>query len=198
MKMNSTVLVVDGGGRGTALIDAYARSKWVSKILAVPGNDLMKTHTRKSIKTYPKIKTTDVLEILKICKKEKVDLVDVAQDNAVEVGLVSKLNEIGISVVGPTKESGQIEWDKAWSRSFMKRYKIPSPSFKICFSEDEGEKFIKSFKNQKWVIKASGLAEGKGVIVAKNKKEASAAIKEMKNFKNAGKTFLIEQFLDGE
>src|SRR4029079_13616029 len=98
MKRNNTVLVVDGGGRGAALCNAYAKSRYVQKIIVTPGNDLIPRSIKKEVKCYPQVKTTDVLEILTICKEEQVTLVDVAQDSAVEKGLVDLLLENGFTV----------------------------------------------------------------------------------------------------
>lgn len=195
--MRKTVLVVDGGGRGAALVHKYAQSKAVGKIIAVPGNDLMEVNTKKQVQIFPNLKTTSTLEILEICKKENVDLVDVAQDNAVEIGLVDKLIKRGFNVVGPTRLAGQIEWDKAWARRFMKKYKIHHPKFKICKSQKEGINFVKKH-NRSWFVKASGLAEGKGAIPAENTMEAIKAIKQMAAFGKAGETFVIEEWLKGE
>ncbi|MDP3955319.1 MAG: phosphoribosylamine--glycine ligase [bacterium] len=193
-----TVLVVDGGGRGAALVDKYARSKKVGKILVVPGNDLMQINTKKPVVTYQHLKTTSVPEILKICKKEKVDLVDVAQDNAVEAGLVDRLVESGINAFGPTRKAGQIEWDKAWARDFMRKYKIPYPEYYIFASEKAGIEFVKSKPNKQWFVKASGLAEGKGAIPASNVLEAISAIRQMKKFGKSGEIYLLEEWLIGE
>lgn len=197
--MNSkTILVIDGGGRGSVLVDKYAQSQHVGRILAVPGNDLMGQLTKKPVKIFPKIKTTDIKSILTICQKSKVDLIDVAQDDAVAVGLVDELQEQGFPVFGPTKKAGQLEWDKAWAREFMKRFKIPSPKFKICTSQKEGRQFVSSQKENEWFIKASGLAAGKGSLHTANNKEAIDRISQMKNFGQAGQTFLIEECLAGE
>lgn len=192
-----TILVVDGGGRGFCLVDKYLRSKWVGKVLAVPGNDLMKTLS-KNVFTFKNLKTTSVKEILEIAQKHRVDLVDVAQDNAIEAGLVNELNKNNIPVVGPTKEVGQIEWDKAYSREFMKRYDIPHPKFRVCSSQKEGADIVKKNSKGRWFIKAAGLAEGKGALAAKDKSEAIEKIKRMKKFGESGKTFLIEEWLEGE
>lgn len=192
---NKTVVVIDGGGRGSALVDAYLSSKNVNKVIAIPGNDLM---VKKNVTIFPEFKTTDIKDIVTICKKEKADLVDVAQDDAVAVGLVNKVNKEGINTFGPTKEAGRIEWDKAWARLFMKKSKIPSPTFKICKSQKEGISFIKNKKDSQWFIKASGLAAGKGALFAENNKDALAKIKQMKSFGTAGKTYLIEECLTGE
>lgn len=197
MALGSTVLVIDGGGRSAALVDKYLQSPHVKKALAIPGNDLMRVG-QKSVQIFPGVKTTDIENIKKICKKYKVDLVDVAQDDAVAAGVTDDLAKEGINVFGPTKAAGQIEWDKAWSRDFMKKNKIPAPTYKICTSQDEGIKFIKSQKESEWFVKASGLAAGKGALHAKDNKEALAKIREMRNFGKAGETFLIEKCLKGE
>lgn len=193
-----TVLIVDAGGRGSALVDKYGQSKKVGKILVVPGNDLMQINTKKKVITFPNLKTTSIKEILEICKKEKVDLADVAQDNAVEKGLVDGLIKIGILVVGPSRLAGQIEWDKAWAREFMSKYKIPSPKFYTFTSQNKGLDFVKKHPSKKWFVKASGLAEGKGAIPASNINEAIAAIKEMTKFGSSGETYLLEEWLIGE
>lgn len=193
-----TVLVVDGGGRGSALVDKYAQSREVKRIIAVPGNNLMGINTDKPVQIYPQLKTTSVPEIIEICQKEDVNLVDVAQDNAVEAGLVDKLQAMGISVVGPTRAAGQIEWSKAWAREFGERQSIPQPSFKICLSQREGIDYLKSQPDQPWFVKASGLAEGKGALPASNNKEAIERVLEMERFKEAGKVFLVEKWLRGD
>lgn len=194
----NTILIVDAGGRGATLVDKYAQSEHVGRVLAVPGNDLMKINTDKPVLTYPQIKTTSIPEILEICQREGVNLVDVAQDNAVEAGLVDALTKKGVYTVGPTRNAGQIEWDKAWSREFGKRHKIPQPNFRICLTQQEGFSYINSQQNQPWFIKASGLAEGKGALPARNNQEALEKIKEMERFKDAGRIFLIEEWLRGD
>lgn len=193
----ATVLVIDGGGRGSVLVDKYLQSPKVGKVLACPGNDLMQ-NAAKAVETFPDVKTTDIKNIIKIAKENSVDLVDVAQDDAVAAGVVDVLLRNGICAFGPTKAAGQIEWDKAWARNFMKKNKIPSPKFKICKSQKQGVDYISSQKDAEWFIKASGLAAGKGAIYAKNNKEAIRAISQMKSFGKGGETFLVEQCLYGE
>ncbi len=197
-KNKITVLVIDGGGRGSALVDKYSQSNLVKQIIAIPGNDLMAFNLKKPIKTYSQIKTTDIPEIIKICHQEKIDLIDVAQDNAIAAGLVDELTKQNFSTIGPTKLAGQIEWDKSWSRDFMKKYQIPSPQYYVFHNKKDGFKFLNQKKDQLWFIKASGLAEGKGVIPANNNNEAKAAIKEMTRFGNSGQTYLLEDWLIGE
>jgi phosphoribosylamine--glycine ligase len=195
----NTVLIVDGGGRGAALVDKYAQSDQVEKIIAVPGNDLMSVNAAgKPVEIYPQLKTTSVSEIVEICEKKGVNLADVAQDNAVEAGLVDALTKRGIPTVGPSRDAGLVESNKAWSRKFGDRAEIPQPFFKICLSQREGVSFIRSQPDQPWFIKASGLAGGKGALPARDNKEALERIKEMERFKEAGEVFLIEKWLRGD
>jgi len=193
----ATILVIDGAGRGAVLVDKYSQSSHVIKILAIPGNDLMLAN-QKPVKIFPQIKTTNIKSIIKIAKDQKVNFVDVAQDDAVASGLVDALQKEGINVFGPARAAGQIEWDKAWARNFMKKFKIPSPEFEICKSQKEGINFIKKQKDAEWFIKASGLAAGKGALYAKNNRQAIEKIHQMKDFGKAGQTYLIEKSLRGE
>jgi len=187
-----TVMVVDGGGRGAALVDAYSKSPHVGRIIAVPGNDMM------NCEIHPELKTTSVKEIIELCKTEKVDLVDVAQDNAIAVGLVDELKKNKINVLGPTKAEGRIEWDKAYSRKLCHRLGIPQPEYKIFKNIDTGIDYINSQPDQSWFIKASGLAEGKGALPAKNNSEAIERIKELNRFGSAAETYLIEKWLKSD
>jgi phosphoribosylamine--glycine ligase len=198
LKSKITVLVVDGGGRGSALVDKYLQSNLVKQVIAIPGNDLMTINSPKPVKIYPQLKTTSIKEIIDICHTQKIDLVDVAQDNAVAAGLVDELIKQNIPVIGPTKSAGQLEWDKSWSRDFMKKYQIPSPKYYVFQSLKSGFDFLDKTHDQPWFIKAAGLAEGKGVIAASNNIEAKSAIKEMSRFGNSGETYLLEDWLVGE
>lgn len=190
-------MVIDGGGRGAVLVHKYSSSPYVSKIIVIPGNDLMQLNSAIPVKTYQEIKTTSIKEIIGICVKEKADLVDVAQDSAIAAGLVDELIKVGVKVVGPSRNAGRIEWDKAWARKFMEKYSIPHPKFKICKSQKEGIDFVKKNRGS-WFVKASGLAEGKGAIPAANADEAVKAIKQMEKFGSAGKIYLLEEWLIGE
>lgn len=193
-----TILIIDGGGRGATLVDKYGQSKYVDRILVVPGNDLMEINTRKPVVTFQHLKTTSVKEIIDICKKENVDLVDVAQDNAIEVGLVDELMKNGIPVIGPTRAAGQIEWDKAWARMFMAKYRITCPQFNTFTKQSLAVKYLRKQSDKRWFVKASGLAEGKGALPASNNEEAIEKVLEMERFGNAGSTFLLEDWLVGE
>lgn len=198
IKKGNTVIVIDGGGRGAALVHKYSKSSLVSKIIAIPGNDLMQLNSVIPVRIFPHLKTTSIQEILEIARKEKADLVDVAQDNAVEAGVSDALIKKGFTVVGPTKAAGQIEWDKAWARDFMKKYKLPIPAYNSFNSIDKARAYIRKNANKRFFIKAAGLADGKGVIPARNEEEALTAISQMAKFGKAGETFVIEEWLDGE
>jgi phosphoribosylamine--glycine ligase len=194
----NVVLVVDGGGRGSALVDKYSQSERVDRVIVVPGNDLMKINTDKPVETYPQLQTTSTREILEICDRDGVTLADVAQDRAVEAGLVDALTNNGVPVVGPTKRAGRIEWDKAWARIIGERYSLPQPVFKICLSAEDGFSFIDSQPSQPWFVKAAFLAEGKGAFPARNSEEARKRIIQVKELGEAGEMFLVEEWLAGD
>lgn len=196
--MKNIVAVIDAGGRGSALIDAFAKSPRVDELIAIPGNDLMQINTKKKVHTFSHLKTTSRDEILKICKEHKVAIVDVAQENAIETGVSDLLRANGFKVFGPPKSAGQIEWDKSYSREFMLKYNLPAPKFWVFNSPKKAKGFLKSQPERPFVVKASGLAEGKGVIVAANISQAIDAVSEMAKFGSSGEKFLIEEFLDGE
>lgn len=196
--MKTKVVVIDGGGRGSALIKAYAKSPLVDQLIAIPGNDLMQTLTHKKVKTFPKLKTTSIKEILEICQKEKPILIDVAQDNAVEAGLSDVLRKNGFNVIGPSKAAGQIEWDKAFSRKILQKTRANQPEFNSFSNFNEGIKYIKKSPDKPRFIKAAGLAEGKGALPAKDNNEAILRIKELSRFGKAAEIFLIEDWLIGE
>ena len=197
-RSKKSILIIGGGGRETTLVYGYGKSPAVQKIFAAPGNDLMQDVTRKPVTTFPTVKTTDVEQILSICRKQHIDLVDIAQDNAVAVGLGDALERESIPFMGPKKAAGQIEWDKAWARKFMAEHDIPHPDFQVFSDAETALRYIAQKPDQPWVVKASGLAEGKGVVIAQDRAETVAAIHEMKRFGSAGTTFLLEQFLKGE
>src|SRR3989344_1016844 len=195
----NTVLVVEGGGRGAALVDKYAQSNHVGKVIAVPCNDLMKLNTDKPVQIYPQLKTTSVKEIVYLCKQKDVDLVDVAEDRAVEAGLVDALIRKGISVVGPTRGAGRIEWDKAFARKLGFHLQLPQPGFDI-YTRDELNFALTRMdleSNKPRFIKAAFLAGGKGAKAAKDRGEAKEKIIEVTKMK-ACKVFLIEDWLEGD
>ncbi len=192
-----TVMIIDGGGRGSALVAKYAQSPFVKKIVVIPGNDLMQKISKKPVETFPLLKTSSVNEIVALCKERNVALVDVAQDNAIASKLVDLLEKEGIPVIGPSWLAGQIEWSKSFARICLLKKGIKQPFFRICHSTDEGIAFIESQPDQPWFIKADGLCEGKGSLPASNNDEACKQILALSQFGEAGKVFLIEKWLGG-
>ncbi|MBI4079064.1 MAG: phosphoribosylamine--glycine ligase [Candidatus Levybacteria bacterium] len=191
------ILVIGSNGREHALAEAYAKSKKVNNVVMTPGNGLT-DFTNKKIKNYPSVAMMDFDGIVNVCKKEKIDLVDVPQDDIIGQGFVDKFKKLGFQTFGPTQKASQIEWDKKWARAFMVKYNLPVPHFKSFTNHKEAEKYVHSLDEQVLYVKASGLIGGKGAIRAENKKEAVAAIRQMAEFGKAGETFLIEECLVGE
>jgi phosphoribosylamine--glycine ligase len=195
-KTETIVAITDAGGRGAALVEAYAKSSNVDRLFAFPGNDWMqKRATTKPVETFPDLKLTSVDEITDICMRRGVSLADVCQDNAVAVGTVNSLRESGILTIGPTKEAGQLEWSKAYAREIAAAAGVPQPDFQVFDSAKAGLDYIYNLSEiDKWV-KADGLAEGKAALPVRNRDEAIKAIAQMSQFGEVGKRFLIEDWL---
>jgi phosphoribosylamine--glycine ligase len=191
------ILVIGSGGREHAIAEAYTKNKKVKKVIVAPGNDFMTT-TSPKITTATNISVFDFDTIINLAKKEKVDLVDVAQDDPLAEGLIDALQKTGIRAFGPTRDQAEIEWNKKWSRDFMKKYKLPIPAYKSFSDGKKAIAYIQSLTEQPLFIKAAGLAAGKGALRAENKKQAIDAIVAMKLFGKAGETFLIEECMSGE
>ena len=184
------VLVIAANGREHALAVAYAKSKKVNKVVMTPGNGLTDFNNPK-IKNYLNVPMMDFEGIVGVCKKEQIDLVDVAQDDVIAAGFVDKLEKLGIAAFGPTQKASQIEWDKEWARNFMEKYGLPIPRYKSFRSHDEALSYIHSNSDELVFVKAAGLALGKGVIRAENKKEAHANLAHPSfPFKKKNKNFL--------
>lgn len=191
------ILLLTANGREHALAFAYAKSKKVKKIIMIPGNGLTE-QTSTKIKNYNSVDPNNIEEIITICQKEKIDMVDVSQDDLIAKGYVDTLAQNGITAFGPTQKASQVEWDKAWSRDFMKKYRLPIPRFETFTSTKKAVSYVKNLTKQTLFIKAAGLAGGKGVIKAETKQQAIDAIETMKQFGKSGETFVIEHGLVGE
>jgi phosphoribosylamine---glycine ligase len=199
------VAITDAGGRGAALVDAYSRSPHVDRIIAFPGNDMMRfVSNGKPVETISEIrgqviKTTSRDAIIEACLERGVTLLDVCQDGAVANGTVNMARSKGLLAVGPTEEAGRIESRKDDCRALG--YRVYNgkyqPTFKIYRSQDEAIAYINALSgdNISKYVKAAGLADGKGAIGGRNKQEVIEAIKQMSRFGEAGKKFLLEDFL---
>ncbi|MCL4365774.1 phosphoribosylamine--glycine ligase [Patescibacteria group bacterium] len=191
------ILVIGQNGREHALAICYAKSKQVKKVIMTPGNGLT-DYKNPKIKNYPEVPMLDFEGIVKVCKKEKIDLVDVGQDDIIAAGYVDKFESLGIEAFGPTQKASQLEWDKQWARNFMVKYNLPIPKFRSFNNQKAAIDYVNTMPDQLLFIKATGLAFGKGVIKNLIEREAISAINQMKEFGKSGETFLIEEGLVGE
>ena len=185
--------VIGGGGREHAIVKAVKKSPLCEELYAIPGNGGME----EAVCVEADIKNID--SVLNICKEKALDYVIVAPDDPLAAGLVNVLEENGIACFGPLKEAAVIEASKAFSKDLMKKYNIPTAEYEIFKDANQAKKYLEGVSFP-MVVKADGLALGKGVIIANTKKEACEAVDEMmldKKFGESGKTVVIEEFLTG-
>ena len=188
------ILVVGGGGREHAIIKKLKESKKVEEIFALPGNGGMQTDA-----TCINIGAKETEKIVAFAKENKIDYAVVAPDDPLVLGTVNALNEVGIPCFGPTKEAAIIEGSKVFSKNLMKKYNIPTAEYEVFDDADKALKYLDTCKIPV-VIKADGLALGKGVIIAMTKAEAVDAVKQImqdKVFGASGNNIVIEEFLQG-
>lgn len=189
------VLVVGGGGREHAIIWKLAQSDKVDKIYCAPGNG--------GISALAECVPIGVMEFDKLtafAKENKIDLTVVAPDDPLAAGAVDAFEAEGLKAFGPCKAAAIIEGSKAFSKDLMKKYGIPTAAYEVFESSKDAIAYIKSQDKYPVVVKADGLALGKGVIIAKNFAEAESAVHEImddKVFGAAGGKVVIEEFLTG-
>ena len=188
------ILVVGGGGREHAVIKALSKSRRSGKIYALPGNGGI----AEDAECIP-VKATDIEGIVRVAREKKVDFAVVTPDDPLVLGCVDALEAAGIPCFGPTKDAAVIEGSKVFSKELMKKYGIPTAKSET-FSEPEAA--VAYLKNAPYpaVIKADGLALGKGVVIAQTFEEAEAAVKNMMVdhvFGASGSRILVEEFLTG-
>jgi len=189
------VLVVGSGGREHTLVWKIAQSPKVTKIYCAPGNGGI-----SKLATCVDIKATDIHAIADFAEKEKIDLTMVAPDDPLCLGLVDELEKRGLRAFGPKKDAAIIEGSKVFSKDLMKKYNIPTAAYEVFEESFLAKEYIKKQNSYPTVIKAEGLALGKGVIIAQTEEEAMAAIDEImedKKFGQAGSRVVIEEFLTG-
>ncbi len=189
------ILVIGGGGREHAIIMKLSESPKVDKIYCTPGNG--------GISRYAEcfsVGATDIDGVVSLAKELKPDMVVVAPDDPLVLGMVDALNKEGFMTFGPNKAAAIIEGSKAFSKDLMKKYNIPTAAYETFTDSDSAIAYLKAQNSYPAVIKADGLALGKGVIIAENEEAAIEAVKSMiedKKFGESGSTVVIEEFLTG-
>lgn len=188
------IAVIGGGGREHAIIKSLKKSEGVSKIYALPGNGGIAEDAE-----CVNIGAKDLEAITEFAVNEKLDYVVVAPDDPLVLGLVDMLEAKGIPCFGPNKAAAIIEGSKAFSKELMKKYNIPTAKYEIFSDMEEALKYLESCSIPT-VIKADGLALGKGVIIAETREEAKSGLKTImkeRKFGASGDTVVIEEFLEG-
>lgn len=189
------ILMVGSGGREHALIMKLLESPKVEKIYCAPGNG--------GISAYAECFDVDACDIegmLKLAKKLSVDLVFVAPDDPLAIGMVDAFEEAGFKTFGPNKAAAQIEASKIFSKNFMKKHNIPTAEYEVFEDYDSAEKYIENYEKFPVVLKADGLALGKGVLICQDKKEALDGLKTLmvdRKMGKAGDKIVVEEFLTG-
>ncbi|MEN7495680.1 phosphoribosylamine--glycine ligase [Clostridioides difficile] len=188
------ILVVGGGGREHAICWKLSKEKNVEKIYCAPGNAGI-----ANVAEYVNIGDTNIEELLKFAKENEIGLTIVGPEVPLVMGIVDEFEKEGLRVFGPNKKCAQLEGSKAFSKEFMIKHNIPTAKYKEYTNLEEAISEIDSF-GYPVVIKADGLAAGKGVVIPENREDAIATLKEMmsdKKFGAAGDKIVIEEFLKG-
>lgn len=167
------VLVVGSGGREHAICWAFSKSEKVSKIFCANGNAGI-----SQIAECINIKPVEIEKLCGFAIKEKIDLTFVGGETSLALGIVDEFEKHGLKIVGVSQKAAELESSKAFAKDFMARHNIPTAYYKVAYSTTEAENFLKDF-DESVVIKADGLAAGKGVVVCESKIEAIKAINEL-------------------
>ncbi len=189
------ILVVGSGGREHALVWKIKQSKKTEKIYCAPGNAGI-----SRIADCVDIAVTDVKKLVKFAKKEKIDLTVVGPESSLVAGIVDAFEIEGLRIFGPSMKAAELEGSKVFSKEFLKKYSIPTASFEVFDNREKAKQYIDS-QGAPIVVKADGLAAGKGVIVAQTVDEAKQAVDLImadKAFGSAGDKIIIESCLKGE
>ena len=189
------VLVVGGGGREHTIVWSLAKSDRVDKLFCAPGN----AGIAELAECVP-IKATDIEGVVDFARKNAIDLVVVAPDDPLYLGMVDALEAAGIRAFGPRRAAAEIEGSKVFAKRLMKKYGIPTAQYEVFDDADAAVAYIREQGRFPTVVKADGLALGKGVIIAQDMAEAAAAVDTImrdRAFGEAGARVVIEEFLTG-
>ena len=189
------VLIVGGGGREHAIATCVKKSPKVEKLYCVPGNAGI-----AQIAECAPIGVMEFDKVVAFAKEKKVDLVIVGPDDPLVGGLADEVEKAGIRVFGPKKNAAILEGSKAFSKDLMKKYNIPTAAYETFDDPKEAIRYLEESDTYPVVLKADGLALGKGVLICNTKEEALAGVKEImddKTFGSAGNRMVIEEFMTG-
>jgi len=189
------VLVYGSGGRDHCLADSYGDSQHVDKVYITPGNPGI-SHTPKGKRgLIEAVKLENFNQIADFCKEHEVDLVDVGSENPLEEGLIDILSERGIRTIGPKKDYVKLESDRAFTDDLLKKIGVPIPEYRVFDDPEKAKAYVRNIGYQV-VVKANGLAAGKGAIVCEDIPDAEAAIDQLmvqRAFGASGKKVVIEE-----
>jgi len=188
------VMVVGGGGREHAIVKKLLENKSIEKIFVLPSNGGI-----DKIAIGVDIKATDMDNIVDFAVKNQIDYAVVAQDDPLVLGLVDRLNAVGVDCFGPTKNAARIEGSKVFAKNFMQKHNIPTAKYSTFDTAEEAVKFLK-LSDFPVVIKADGVAAGKGVTIANDMEQAKDAVTSVmddKIFGKSGDKIVIEEFMRG-
>lgn len=196
--MGKKILVVGQGGREHALVWKLSQSPQVDKIYAAPGNPGI-----AQLAQCIDIAASDVPGLLDFAQREKIDLTVVGPEDPLMNGIVDAFKEKGLKIFGPTAKAAQLEGSKVFSKELMRKYNIPTADYRVFDDPEAAAAFACSFtdRGRPVVIKADGLAAGKGVVIATDSQEARQAVNEIMKervFGEAGRRVVVEEFLQGE
>lgn len=191
------VLIIGGGGREHALAWQVAQAERVTEVLVAPGN--AGTAREAKVRNVD-LDVLDIDGLIALAQSEQVELTIVGPEAPLVAGVVDRFQEVGLAIFGPTAGAAQLEGSKAFTKDFLARHHIPTADYQVFTEVDPALAYLQE-KGAPIVIKADGLAAGKGVIVAMTLPEAEAAVRDMlsgNSFGDAGSRVVIEEFLEGE
>jgi len=190
------ILVIGSGGREHALVWKISQSSLVEKIYCAPGNPGTAVYGENIA-----ISPMEFEKLASFTQDNKIDLTVVGPEDPLVSGIVDYFNEQGLKIFGPNREAAQLEGSKYFSKEVMKKHHIPTAEYQTFTSSDKAKKYIESDAIFPLVLKASGLAAGKGVVICQSSKEAFEGIGQImedKMFGSAGDIMIVEEFLEGE
>jgi len=188
------VLVIGSGGREHALVQAAKKSPKVTEVLAAPGNPGIAQDARCF-----QVSADDVAGLVELARREKVDLTLVGPEVPLTKGVVDAFQDAGMKAFGPKKNAAELEASKVFTKNFLKKYKIPTARYEVFTQAEAAKKFLRDNGSTRWVLKADGLAAGKGVLIPLSLEEALEGVERILVKKEFGDyQLLIEEFLDGE